>query len=173
MKVFRATDAKNQFGALLESCAIAPVAVERHGRLVAYLVAPKDFTAVSPSPFESLAHRLRTMGVVYATVFGSVANGAATIGSDIDVSVSVGVSLRPAMRRSLLAEIAEIYGRAVDLIDLESSHGLIFARAMQGVEIVCDRTSTRQRLVSKLIRAQDDRRVAMLASAIVRPRLFA
>lgn len=135
-------------------------------------MAPKDFKAASSSPFDSLAHRLRSLGVVYATVFGSVANGAAALGSDIDASVSVGVPLRSALRRVLLAEIAEASGRTVDLIDLESSGGLIFARAMQGVEIVCDRTATLQRLVSKLIPAQDDRRVAMLASAIVRPRLY-
>jgi predicted nucleotidyltransferase len=173
MRIFRATDAKNQFGVLLESCADAPVAVERHGRVVAYLLSPKDFKTVSLNPFESLANRLRSLGVVYATVFGSVAMGQAKFGSDIDVAISTGCALRPALRRKLQAEIAEASGRAVDLIDLESSGGLIFTRAMKGVEIVCDRISTRQRLVSKLIRAQDDRRVAMLASAVVRPRLFA
>ncbi|MGP1679505.1 MAG: type II toxin-antitoxin system Phd/YefM family antitoxin, partial [Burkholderiales bacterium] len=75
MKTFDATSAKNRFGQLIEACSHAPVAIERHGRVVAYLVAPKEFPT-PPEPMEGrLASRLREAGAVYATVFGSVARG--------------------------------------------------------------------------------------------------
>ena len=38
METFDATAAKNNFGRLLEASARAPVAIERHGRVVAYVV---------------------------------------------------------------------------------------------------------------------------------------
>jgi predicted nucleotidyltransferase len=173
VKVVKATEAKNRFGVLLESCADSPVAVERHGRVVAYLVAPKDFKPSAERLFDSIASRLRSLGVVYATVFGSVAGGTAGNTSDIDVSVSIGKPLRSGRRMTLISEIAEVSGRSVDLIDLESTGGLIYSRAMQGTEIVCDRVTTRQRLIAKLIRSEDDRRVSRIASAVARPRLFA
>ena len=47
MKQNDATAAKNRFGRLLEAVASGPVAVTRHARVVAWVVAPKDFTAAT------------------------------------------------------------------------------------------------------------------------------
>ncbi len=43
MKVTTATDAKVRFGQLLEEALVAPVAIEKHGRVVAYLVSARDY----------------------------------------------------------------------------------------------------------------------------------
>ncbi|HSH07168.1 MAG TPA: type II toxin-antitoxin system Phd/YefM family antitoxin [Burkholderiales bacterium] len=81
MQKFDATTAKNQFGRLLEAAAQGPVAVTRHGRVVAYVAAPKDFAAPPQSLEERLAERLRAAGVRYAALFGSLARGAARRGA--------------------------------------------------------------------------------------------
>lgn len=46
MKTVRATDLKNRLGEVLTHARLAPVAIERHGRIVAYMVpAPSDLVA--------------------------------------------------------------------------------------------------------------------------------
>ena len=173
MKSVTATRAKNNFGLLLEFCAESPVAVERHGRVVAYLVAPKDFNPEARDLFISLAMRLRSCGAVYATVFGSIAQGEQQFGSDLDLAVSTGSVLRPQQRLKMVDAAAQLAGRSVDLIDLEEARGLIFTRAMQGREILCIDAADRQRLISRLIRARTDRRVTSMAAAASRAALFA
>ena len=173
MKAFDATAAKNRFGDLLEACAKAPVAIKRHGRIVAYVVGPGDFAAV-PQPMEDrLASRLRAAGAVYATLFGSVGRGQALPGSDIDVAVSFGKPMSSDLRMAVLGIVADVSGRSVDLIDLESADALIRARALGGTEILCDSPATRQRMIAKVQRAEDDRLSAALAARAARAGLFA
>lgn len=172
MKTFDATSAKNRFGQLLEACAQAPVAIGRHGRIVAYLVAPKDFPA-APEPMEQrLANRLREAGAVYATVFGSVARGEARADSDIDVAVSFGRPMSTDLRAAIIGIIGAVSGRNVDLIDLESAGGLILARALGGREICCADVTTRLRMIAKVQRAEDARLSAAIATRAARAGLF-
>jgi antitoxin (DNA-binding transcriptional repressor) of toxin-antitoxin stability system len=49
MNTVSATHLKNRLGEVLERAAFAPVAVERHGEVVAYLVSPRAFGAGSPA----------------------------------------------------------------------------------------------------------------------------
>ena len=173
MKTFDATSAKNRFGQLLEACTHAPVAIERHGRVVAYLVAPKDFQA-APEPMEvRLAGRLREAGVVYATVFGSVARREARADSDIDVAVSCGKPMSSDLRTAIIGIVAAVSARGVDLIDLETAGGLILARALGGREIYCEDVSTRQRMIAKVQRSEDERLSAAIAVRAARAGLFA
>ncbi len=173
MKTFDATAAKNRFGQLLEACVHAPVSIERHGRVVAYLVAPKDFPA-APEPMEArLAGRLREAGAVYAAVFGSVARGQARADSDIDVAVSFGKPMSSDLRMAVIGIVAAVSGRSVDLIDLEASGGLILARALGGREIFCDDVATRQRMIAKVQRSEDERLSAAIAASAARSGLFA
>ena len=172
MKTFAATSAKNRFGQLLEACAHAPVAIERHGRIVAYVVGPGDFSAVPQKMEDRLASRLRAAGVTYATVFGSVARGQARPDSDIDVAVSFGKPMSSDLRMAVLGIIADVSGRSVDLIDLESAEGLIRERALGGTEILCDSVAIRQRMIAKVQRSEDDRLSAALAARSARARLF-
>lgn len=173
MKIFDATSAKNRFGQLLEACSHAPVAIERHGRVVAYVVGPGDFSAVPRTLEDRLASRLRAAGAMYATVFGSVARGQALPDSDIDVAVSFGRPMSSDLRMAVIGIVADVAGRSVDLIDLESAGGLILSRALSGTEILCDGVPTRRRMISKVQRSEDDRLSAAVAARTARSRLFA
>jgi predicted nucleotidyltransferase len=170
---FDATAAKNRFGQLLEACARAPVAIERHGRVVAYVVAPGEVSAQPPALEERLAGLLRAAGAAYATVFGSLARGEARADSDIDVAVSFGRPMSSDLRMALTGIVADAAGRSVDLVDLEAAGGLIFARALGGREILCDSVATRQRMIARVRRSEDDRRSAALAARAARAGLFA
>ena len=172
MQTRDATAAKNRFGEMLAACARAPVAIERHGRVVAYVVGPADFRAAPQGIEEVLAGRLRAAGAVYATVFGSVARGQARRDSDIDVAVSFGRPMSADLRIAMTGIIAEAAGRSVDLVDLETAGGLVFARALGGTEILCDATTTRQRMAKRLQRSEDGRRSAEQAARRARADLF-
>lgn len=170
---FDATSAKNRFGQLLEATAHGPVAIERHGRVVAYVLAPGDFPA-PPSPLEErLAGRLRAAGAAYATLFGSIARGTARGDSDIDVAVSFGKPMTADLRMALTGLIAEVAGRSVDLVDLEKADGLALAQALGGTEILCDSVATRERMAVRLHRMEDDRRSVARAAQHARKGLFA
>ena len=173
MKTFDATSAKNRFGQLLETCTHAPVAIERHGRVVAYVVAPKDFPSQPQTIEERLARRLRAAGAVFATVFGSVARGEARVDSDIDVAVSFGKPMSSDLRMAVIGIVADVAGRSVDLIDLESAAGLILARALGGKEILCESVADRQRMLTRVQRSEDDRISAANAARAARAGLFA
>lgn len=170
---FDATGAKNRFGQLLEATAHGPVAIERHGRVVAWVLSPRDFPE-PPAPLkERLAGRLRAAGAVYATLFGSLATGRQRSDSDIDVAVSFGKPMTSDLRMAVTGLVAEIAGRSVDLIDLEKAEGLILARALEGSEILCDSVATRQRMATRLHRGEDDRRSIERATRHARKGLFA
>jgi len=170
---FDATSAKNRFGQVLEAAARGPVAIERHGRVVAYVVAPNEVPS-APAPIEErLAARLRAAGAHYATIFGSVSRGAARPDSDIDVAVSFGKPMTSDLRMALTGLVAEIAGRSVDLIDLEKAEGTILAQALGGSEILCDSVSTRHRMALRLNRTEDDRRSVAIAARHARKALFA
>lgn len=172
MQTRDATAAKNRFGELLEACARAPVAIERHGRVVAYVVGPANFQAGPRGTEEILAGRLRAAGAVYATLFGSVARGQARKDSDIDVAVSFGRPMSTDLRIAMTGIIAEAAGRSVDLVDLEKADGLILARALGGTEILCDNAATRRRMGERLLRSEDGRRSAERAARAARANLF-
>ena len=172
MTRFDATAAKNRFGQLLEACTRAPVAIERHGRVVAYVVAPGDFPAPPQTMEDRLASRLRAAGAAYATVFGSLARGEARPDSDIDVAVSFGKPMSSDLRLAVTGIVADAAARSVDLVDLESAGGLILARALGGREILCDSVATRQRMIARLRRSEDDRRSAAMAARAARAGLF-
>jgi predicted nucleotidyltransferase len=172
MRTRDATAAKNRFGELIEDCARGPVAIERHGRVVAYVVGPAEFRAAPQRTEDVLAARLRAAGAVYATVFGSVAQGRARRDSDIDVAVSFGRPMSSDLRTAMIGIIAEASGRSVDLIDLETAEGLVLARALAGTEIVCDSVATRRRMSDRLLRSEDARRSAAQAARAARARLF-
>ena len=121
---------------------------------------------------ERLADRLRSLGVRYATVFGSVAANQARPDSDIDVAVLARGPLRTADGERFVTAIAESTGRSVDLIDLSTARGLVLDRALSGREIVCDSTATRSELIVRKLRAADDCRVSEIAARVARIRLF-
>jgi len=173
MRKFDATTAKNQFGRLLAAAAEGPVAVTRHGRVVAYVAAPGDFGTAPQTLEERLAERLRAAGARYAVLFGSLARGAARRDSDIDIAVSFGKPISSDLRVALIGIVADVAERAVDLVDLECAPGLVFRRAMLGKEILCDEVATRRRLIQRLHRFEDEGRNVAIAAKAARTALFA
>ncbi len=176
MQTFDATTAKNQFGRLLDACANAPVAIERHGRVVAYVLGAGQMpqTGLAETSLDArLARRLTAAGVVYATVFGSLARGTARADSDIDVAVSFGRPMSADLRMAMIGLIADEARRPVDLIDLETASPLILARALAGREILCDASPTRLRMATELQRTEDARLTAARAARRARAGLFA
>ena len=176
MQTFDATTAKNQFGSLLDACVNAPVAIERHGRVVAYVLGAglmPQAQAFDSSLNVRLAQRLNAAGAVYATVFGSLARGAARADSDIDVAVSFGRPMSPDLRMALVGLIAHEARRPVDLVDLETAGPLILARALTGQELLCDTSATRARMATKLRHTEDARLTAARAARNARAGLFA
>lgn len=45
-KIFAASDAKNNFGKLIDAAQRSPVMIERHGRPAAYVISPADMEAM-------------------------------------------------------------------------------------------------------------------------------
>jgi predicted nucleotidyltransferase len=126
-----------------------------------------------PHPLdEKLANRLSAAGAFYATVFGSAERGTERFDSDIDVAVSFGKTMSSKRKMTVVALIAGISGRSVDLIDLEKAEGLILAQALGGREILCDSVATRTRMAMRLIRFEDDRMSVARAMRSVRTGLF-
>ena len=121
---------------------------------------------------KTLANRLCGAGAVYATVFGSVARGEERFDSDIDVAVSFGKPMSSNRKMTVMAIIAEVSGRSVDLIDLEKAEGLILAQALGGREILCDSVATRTRMAVRLMRSEDDRISLARAMRCARKHLF-
>ena len=171
METFDATSAKNNFGRLLEACARAPVAIERHGRVVAYVVGAGQMPATLPLEAR-IAQRLLAAGAVYATVFGSLASGRARPDSDIDVAASFGRPMGSSLRMAIMGLIADEARRPVDLIDLENAGALVLARALAGKEILCDAVATRARMATKLRHTEDARLTAARAAKAARAGLF-
>ena len=102
-----------------------------------------------------------------------MASGSARKDSDIDVAVSFGRPMSSDLRSAIIGIVADVAGRSVDLIDLESADGLVLSRALGGTEILCDEAATRQHLITRALRAEDDRRSVAGAGRAARAGLFA
>jgi antitoxin (DNA-binding transcriptional repressor) of toxin-antitoxin stability system len=62
MTTVNATALKNRLGAVLKQAELAPVAIERHGRVVAYLVPPRTMAASATSRRAPTGHPRWTRG---------------------------------------------------------------------------------------------------------------
>ncbi len=98
--------------------------------------------------------------------------GAARRDSDIDIAVSFGKPISSDLREALIGIVADVAGRAVDLVDLETARGLVFTRGMRGKEILCDEVATRRRLIERLQRFEDENRNIAIAAKAARKALF-
>ena len=70
MKTMNATDAKNRFGELLDSAQAGPVAIQKNGRDVAYVVSKADFEkrkegGVNPRAIQMHEESIRKFGASY------------------------------------------------------------------------------------------------------------
>jgi predicted nucleotidyltransferase len=97
-----------------------------------------EFNSLSIEQRARLIEALRSDGIVYALLFGSGAKGHLQFDSDIDIAVAGDCALSSEVRYRLIAKLAAIMNRPIDLIDLKTARGLVFARALQGRELFCD-----------------------------------
>ena len=77
------------------------------------------------------------------------------------------------LRMAVIGIAAAVSGRSADVIDLEAVGGLVLARALGGREIYCDDVATRQRMIAKVQRSEDERLSAAKAVRAARAGLFA
>lgn len=73
----------------------------------------------------ALATRLKALlgrqtGLRQAILFGSVAEGTAGAGSDLDIALDFGVRIGPEQKLALIVSLAEVSGRPVDVVDLRA-----------------------------------------------------
>lgn len=79
-----------------------------------------------PADFDAIARDLAgDEDLRFAILFGSVATGRAGPGSDLDVAVYAGAPLSAEHKRRLIARLAELTGRPVDLVDLRTAGVLV------------------------------------------------
>ena len=105
----------------------------------------------------TLAIRLRTAGVVHATLFGRVSRSTKRRASGVHVGVSFGKPMSNRRHSGTVKLAAEITGRGVDLVDLETAGAFELARALGGTEILCASVADRLRMATRMWRTEDDR----------------
>ncbi|MDA8109639.1 MAG: nucleotidyltransferase domain-containing protein [Betaproteobacteria bacterium] len=116
---------------------------------------------------------LRAHGVVYALLFGSAARAELAYDSDIDVAVSAPGPLSGAQRYRLIGALAAATGRPIDLLDLRTARGAVFARALRGTELFCDSVRAKgDALYRRLTLIEEDLNDSRRSFAMARAEMF-
>ena len=85
-------------------------------------------------------------------LFGSVAGGSEGPESDLDIAVAGDRSLGTAQKMVLIDELAQVSGRPVDLIDLQSVGGTLLHRLLtKGKVVVCKDSELYGELIKKML----------------------
>lgn len=87
--------------------------------------------------------------IVFATVFGSVAEGTARRDSDLDVALLADGPLASDRRRQLVSELADVAGRPVDLVDLYDAGPVVLLSALRGRRLVGRGSAANAALLSR------------------------
>ena len=92
-----------------------------------------------------------------AILFGSIAAGRETYDSDLDLAIATSEPLTIENKQSLVAELVNISGRPIDLIDLNTAPITVFRQALtKGKLIYCLDRSLYAELIKKMIFDQAD-----------------
>ncbi|MEZ5486120.1 MAG: nucleotidyltransferase domain-containing protein [Steroidobacteraceae bacterium] len=88
---------------------------------------------------QRLAERLGAEpDIVVAMVFGSAADDRLRPDSDVDVAVLADAPLSTARRQALIAQLAEEFGRPVDLVDMRTAGPVVLGEVLaKGRRLVC------------------------------------
>jgi predicted nucleotidyltransferase len=133
-------------------------------------VAARDLTA---RELQDVVRILREAGVVYALVFGSAARGELRADSDLDLAVAGAKPLTSEERRKLVERLAAAARRPIDLIDLRTARGLVYAKALQGKELFCESVRAKGEAFSRRVGLiAEDLDLAQRSFAMARPRMF-
>lgn len=129
--------------------------------------------ALTPMETKRIVDALRAHGVRYALIFGSAARDALAADSDLDIAVSADRVLSSAQRHGLMEAVAAACGRPIDLVDLRSARGTVFAKALQGRELFCDSIGAKgDALYRRASLIEEDLAAARTTFAAARTRMF-
>jgi predicted nucleotidyltransferase len=94
----------------------------------------------------------RHAGLRLALLFGSAAAGRQRPDSDVDVAVAGPRALSPEEKMHLIGELAQLTGRAVDLVDLMSVSGPVLSRVLaSGRLLFCTDRALYAELIKKAL----------------------
>ena len=109
----------------------------------------------------------------YALLFGSAAESQLKFDSDIDVAVAAEGALSAETKVRLVSRLAAITKRPIDLIDLKTARGLVFAKALQGEQILCDSMKAKGEAQYRRVSLIDeDLNFARRSFALAQPAMF-
>jgi predicted nucleotidyltransferase len=92
-----------------------------------------------------------------ALLFGSLSRNEARADSDLDLAVAATHQLDAGEKICLITDMAQLSGRPVDLVDLQSAGGLILKEALtKGVLIYCTDKNLYAELIKKMLYNQAD-----------------
>lgn len=89
--------------------------------------------------------------IPFASVFGSVAAETARPDSDVDVAVLIQPPLDAGRKQQLIAQLAEVSGRPVDLVDLHDAGPVVLRSALSGRRLIGKGGAANAALLSRAI----------------------
>jgi len=95
-------------------------------------------------------------GLLLAIVFGSVAQGRATPGSDLDIAVAARRALSAEQKMALISALAAHTGRPVDLIDLHAAGQPLLGQIVRHGRRVLGSVAAHGQLISRHLTEQAD-----------------
>jgi len=94
---------------------------------------PGKLPFMKPSLITPIVHALQSVASLeLAMIFGSVARDEANMSSDLDVAVRYAKPLDAQQKLTLIEALADVSGRAIDLIDLRVAGPIIAREALTG-----------------------------------------
>lgn len=128
---------------------------------------------LSTAELDQLTQVLRAHRVLYCLIFGSAARGELRFESDVDIAVCASGALSSGEKYTLIASLALVARRPIDLIDLRVARGVLFARALQGKELFCDSLRAKgEILFRRLSLIEEDLGYASRSFDMAQPRMF-
>lgn len=114
------------------------------------------------SPVNSLMHEQqlkqllsRYPGLELAFVFGSVASGQATVKSDLDLAVKFDKPITTELKQQMIADLALLSGRPIDLIDLHKAGEPLLGQVFKGKRVFGSTTAHGELLARHLRNVAD------------------
>ncbi len=91
-------------------------------------------------------------GINLAILFGSLSRGRARAHSDMDLAVAMARPLTAEEKLEMIEGLAQIVGRPVDLVDLQSADGLILSQILTtGNILLCNNRTLYAELIKKML----------------------
>ena len=106
-------------------------------------------------PIELAEYLSRYPEIRLAILFGSLAHGDAKPESDLDLAVLCDRPIPVSKKYAWMADLAERFGRPVDLVDLKTVGEPLLGQVFKGRKILGDNTTYAQLLSRHLVDAED------------------